>query len=260
MKVKNLKKPIKNTGLFLILGFALAACQTTAKVYPLKTEDVRTFSLQAVNVTIPSEAKVQWGRYKKDLELIKEGKPVTALIPNDTPAEASSTSSAPSDFSAGTNPVSTENAPPKFKKIEQTMTAAEYQKAMITDPIRKEIRSNFSQFMRGDRAVRAEVALENLYIAKANGKNYLTADFTLYDVGTNSKIMSLNNHAIEFQPTGRSRHYYGTPIVAILATAIDAAARAAISQASKHKRVTKMSVLYAASVRDNMAADLKPKK
>ena len=143
---------------------------------------------------------------------------------------------------------------------DSTLTEAEYTKAAIIEPIQREIRSNFTQFMRGDRAVRAEVALENLHIAKASGKNYLTADFALYDVGTNSKIMNLDNHAIEFQPTGRSRHYSGTPIVAILATAIDAAARAAISQASKHKRVTKMSVLYAASVRDNMAADLKPKK
>lgn len=260
MKISKSKNIIKNTIIFLIAGFGLAACQSTAKIYPLKQEDVRTYSLQAVNVTIPSEANVSWGLYKKNLGLIKEGKPITMVVPNDGAVEASSTSSSPSNFNVDTDTNNINNTPPKFKKVERTLTETEYTKAVIIDPIQKEIRSNFTQFMRGDRAVRAEVALDNLHIAKTSGKNYLAADFALYDVGTNSEIMRLDNHTVELQPAGKRRVYYGSPLAALLATAIDAAARAAIAQASKNKRVEKMSGMYAASIRDNMAPDLKPKK
>ena len=260
MKINKSKNIIKNTIIFLIAGFGLAACQSTAKVYPLKQEDVRTYSLQAVNVTIPSEANISWGLYKRNLALIEEGKPVTMVIQNVPVVEASSTSGSSSIINADNDENNIDNKPKKFKKVERTLTEAEYTKAVIIEPIQREIRSNFTQFMRGDRAVRAEVALDNLHIAKTSGKNYLAADFALYDVGTNSEIMRLDNHTVEFQPVGKRRLYSGSPVAALLATAIDAAARAAIAQASKNKRVVKMSGMYAASIRDNMAPGLKPKR
>ena len=175
------------------------------------------------------------------------------MVQNDPVVEASPTSGSSSIINA-------DKKPAKFKKVERTLTEAEYTKAAIIEPIQREIRSSFTQFMRGDRAVRAEVALDNLLIAKTSGKNYLVADFALYDVGTNSEIMRLDNHAVVFQPVGKGRVYHGSPVAALLATAIDAAARAAISQASKNKRVIKMSSMYAASIRDNMAPNLKPKR
>lgn len=259
---KIINNKLKNFGTLAILSLFLAACQTTAKVYPLKTDDVRTFSLQSVNVSLPSYAEVTWGKYHRNLALAKEGKPVTMIVEDkNARVEASSTSTSVLSQSVDANDTNT-NAHkrlPKTQKIERVMTEEEYTREAITKPLQSAIQTNFNEFMTGNRPVRAEVEIERLNIAKGTGANTLIADFIMYDIDTNAEILRMNNHTIVHQPAGSGRLYYGSPLAALLATAIDAAARAAISQAQKGKRVLRMSELYASSVRNSMAPNLKPK-
>lgn len=256
------KKFYRNAGIFFVAGLFLAACQTTAKIYPLQTEDVRSYSLQSVNVTLPPAAKMAWSRYDKNMELIKQGKPITLNVPVEGETiEVSSTSNASSFQSdvTDTNEQTVTEKRVKTEKVERVMTEQQYKQEAIVFPLKEAIKTNFSEFMVGNRPVRVEVEIEGIRMAKSSGANALSADFRLIDVGTNAELLNLNNHSIIYQPAGKQSYYYGNPIAAILATAIDAAARAAISQAGKNKRMFKMSSIYAASVRDTMAPDLKPK-
>ncbi len=217
----------------------LSACTTTKKFYPLKTEDVRSYQLKTVQVSLALDEEIDWKQYQQEKENIKAGRPVNYKGPVKYEGlEDDEDDTFVSEKRDVKNPV--------------FLTEEELAQKRIIQPLQTAIHSSFNSFMVGSREVKVNIEVKKIRVARANGINTLIAHYELVDVATDTPIIRKNYHEVSFQAHG-SAYNASSSLAGIL---VSAAVQAAISQATKAQRFKQVSERYANSIKDWMAPKL----
>lgn len=162
------------TCIFLIVSTLLTACATTPS-HQLTEADLKTLALAEVEVIVPDDRKISWGRYKREQQRIQKGIPIDGSSPKKYGNTASELPKA------------------LFPTIE------EHKQQMIAEPLKKMLPEFLDTIMLGDRPVRAEVTVERVYVVSAaqsfliGGSTGLIASTRIIDNDTNSVLAILDS-------------------------------------------------------------------
>lgn len=158
-----------------ILGLSLAACQqTTAK---LTKEELSQFALTSVDVKIDDKTRIRWGKYKREKERLQ----ALALT-------------APRQISPETPTPETVAVTETSTSPQQPLTPEDYERETLIRPVQEAYAEKFGAVMTGEKPIRAEVYLRDIFFTPpglkvvTGGGNTLIADATFIDASSNTVI------------------------------------------------------------------------
>jgi len=171
------RKLFQLSSLALMAGL-LAACQTTT--VKLSPEQIKTYSLTAVDVHIDKKTRIKWPKYEKEKAALKSA--------NQTPESV--TDQGQATTSGETLAQAKAETPTKY------LTPEEYDHQKLIAPVQAAYIEKFNEVMTGDKPIKADVYIRQIYLPSAalkatfGASNSMMTDVKFTDAATNETITS----------------------------------------------------------------------
>lgn len=171
------RKLFQLSSLALMAGL-LAACQTTT--VKLSPEQIKTYSLTAVDVHIDKKTRIKWPKYEKE----KAGLKTESERPKSVTDQAEATTS------------DATSAQTETETTEQYLTPEEYDHQKLIAPVQAAYIEKFNEVMTGDKPIKADVYIRQIYLPSAalkatfGASNSMMTDVKFIDATTNETITS----------------------------------------------------------------------